>query len=64
MTRLLVALRLVAPTLEAPDVATRALIARACGFKNWSKLLEALTRTRQDVSSILRSVLAADLGAT
>jgi [glutamine synthetase] adenylyltransferase / [glutamine synthetase]-adenylyl-L-tyrosine phosphorylase len=63
MTRLLVALRLVTPTLETPDLATRALIARACGVKNWSKLLEALAGTRQDVTAILRSVLAADLGA-
>ncbi len=62
MTRLLVTLRLVAPDLETPDPLTCALIARICGLGDWPKLLEALSRVRQDVTQSLRSVLAVDDG--
>ncbi len=51
MTRLLVTVRLMAPDLAAPDDATRAVIARACGAADWASLLEQLGRTRQSVAA-------------
>ncbi len=60
LTRLLVTLRLVAPTLEVPDAATQALIARACGAENWDDLLAALASVRQEVSRAWGEILTGD----
>ncbi len=50
LTRALVTLRLMAPDLQAPDTATAALIARACGAQSWPLWLDDLNRVRQSVS--------------
>jgi [glutamine synthetase] adenylyltransferase / [glutamine synthetase]-adenylyl-L-tyrosine phosphorylase len=60
LTRVLVTLRLVAPTLEVPDAATQALIARACGAENWDDLLAALATVRQGVSRAWEEILTGD----
>ncbi|MEP6784694.1 MAG: bifunctional [glutamine synthetase] adenylyltransferase/[glutamine synthetase]-adenylyl-L-tyrosine phosphorylase, partial [Sphingomonadales bacterium] len=49
LTRLLVVLRLVAPDLGAPGTASRALIARACGARDWDDLLAQAQRARDTV---------------
>lgn len=49
LTRLLVMLRLVAPDAQEPPDATRALIAKACGFENWGSLLAGYAEARQSV---------------
>lgn len=56
MTRLLVVTRLVAPDLQAPDEAGRALIARACGASDWEALLDRLEVLRQEVAAVWRGV--------
>jgi glutamate-ammonia-ligase adenylyltransferase len=50
LTRLLVVLRLVAPDLEAPGAASRALIARACGARDWDMLLAQAAHARETVT--------------
>ncbi len=49
--RLLVTLRLVAPDSQIPPEATRPLVARAVGVKDWDAVLAELERTRQEVSA-------------
>lgn len=49
LSRLLVTLRLAAPDAQEPPVATRALVARACGFSNWPALLAGYEAARQSV---------------
>ena len=49
LTRLLVTLRLVAPDAEDPPPATRALIAKACGFGDWNALLAGYESARHSV---------------
>ena len=49
LTRLLVAMRLVAPDAQEPAPPTRALVARACGFDGWEALLAAYADARQCV---------------
>ena len=49
MTRLLVALRLVAPDGNAPPPATRAIVAQATGFADWDAVVAALDASRQTV---------------
>jgi len=39
LTRLLMTVRLVAPTLAEPGAATRAIVARACGASGWEALM-------------------------
>ncbi|MEY3984842.1 MAG: hypothetical protein RLZ59_287 [Pseudomonadota bacterium] len=50
LTRMLVAVRLMAPNLEEPPATTRPVIARACGLPDWDSLLAELDRTRQSVA--------------
>ena len=50
LTRMLVAVRLMAPSLAEPPLTTRPVIARACGLADWDSLLAELTRTRQSVA--------------
>jgi glutamate-ammonia-ligase adenylyltransferase len=57
LTRLLVTLRLVAPTMDVADAATQRLVARSCGAEDWSSLLAALERVRQGVSRVWEAIL-------
>ena len=50
--RLLVMLRLVAPGGEVPAPASQGLIARACGFEDWSGLCKALDEARRHVAAL------------
>lgn len=50
LTRILVTSRLMAPDLDAPPDATRALIAAACGVADWEGLLAEMAAARQRVS--------------
>ncbi len=52
LTRALVTLRLMAPDLSEPDPATAALIARACGAKDWASWLVSLSNIRQGVTRV------------
>ena len=49
LTRLLVMIRLVAPDCAIPPVASRALVARACGCSDWDALLGAFDDARNQV---------------
>ncbi len=49
LTRLLVTLRLVAPDLEPPATATRALIAAAVGMADWDGVVASADAARQEV---------------
>lgn len=49
MTRLLVALRLVAPDGNAPPSATQAIVAQATGHQSWDDVVVALDAARQTV---------------
>jgi glutamate-ammonia-ligase adenylyltransferase len=57
LTRVLVTLRLVSPTMAAPAPATCAIIARACGADDWETLLAQLEAARQCVSAAWKSVV-------
>lgn len=50
LTRMLVTVRLMAPSLDIPPEITRPIIARACGMSEWEALLAALDVTRQRVA--------------
>ena len=50
LTRLLVTLRLVSPSLDEPAAASRALIAGACGVQDWSALLVEYASARHCVT--------------
>ncbi len=50
LTRLLVTLRLVAPDLSEPVLASQTLVARACGAADWPELVARLDTARQCVS--------------
>lgn len=56
LTRLLVTLRLVAPSLDEPAATSRALIARACGQGDWDALLAAYADARKVISRWWASV--------
>lgn len=58
LTRLLVTLRLVSPTMEEPAPATCDIIARACGAGDWDALLVQLAAARQCVSATWSAVKA------
>jgi len=57
LTRLLVTLRLVAPELEPPPSATKLLVARACGAKDWRGLMRQLSHARHVVSAEWQSIV-------
>jgi glutamate-ammonia-ligase adenylyltransferase len=57
LTRLLVTLRLVSPTMAEPAPATCAIIARACGAADWSALLAQLEDARHIVSASWKSIV-------
>ena len=49
LTRLLVTTRLVAPDVDEPSSATKALIARAIGLADWDSVVAAFAATRREV---------------
>jgi glutamate-ammonia-ligase adenylyltransferase len=58
LTRMLVTVRLMAPTLDIPPEITRPVIARACGMSEWEGLLAELDATRQRVASAWMAIAA------
>ncbi|HMT44826.1 MAG TPA: hypothetical protein PKA59_09745, partial [Chakrabartia sp.] len=56
LTRFLVSMRLVAPDLEEPVSATRALVAKACGAPDWDSLLGRIETARQTISALWTQV--------
>ena len=52
LTRLLVVLRLVGRDMSEPPEATRALIAASVGLADWSRLVEWLDETREQVAAV------------
>ncbi len=61
MTRMLLAVRLVAPDCQEPPEAAKALIARACHMQDWQSVTEALNRAQQTVRDEWRRIFGADL---
>lgn len=57
LTRLIVTLRLVSPTMEAPAAATQAIVARACRAGNWDDLLARVADARQCVRMHWQAVI-------
>ncbi|WEK42071.1 MAG: bifunctional [glutamate--ammonia ligase]-adenylyl-L-tyrosine phosphorylase/[glutamate--ammonia-ligase] adenylyltransferase [Candidatus Sphingomonas colombiensis] len=58
LARLLVTLRLVAPDAQEPEaVATRTLLARALGVKDWAEVLAGLDAARQEVRTAWLGVI-------
>jgi glutamate-ammonia-ligase adenylyltransferase len=58
LTRMLVTVRLMAPSLDIPPEITRPVIARACGMSEWEALLAALDTTRQSVMQSWMAIVA------
>ncbi len=58
LTRLLVTLRLVAPDMATPTLASRAIVARACLADDWGDLLAQLADARQLVTAAWHDVVA------
>lgn len=56
LTRVLIAMRLVAPDANPPAPETCALVAKACGADSWEELLARLDEARQSVSQLWDSV--------
>jgi len=56
LTRLLVTMRLIAPSAAEPGPAARDAIARACAMPDWPALLAALDRARQSVGDAWRHI--------
>jgi glutamate-ammonia-ligase adenylyltransferase len=56
LTRLLVTLRLVAPDVQPPALATRPVVAHAVGAQDWDAVLAALDRYRQEVGAAWHTV--------
>ena len=57
LTRLLVALRLMAPGCDIPPPASRGAIARAAGQANWDKLLDSVAAARHAVTASWNDLL-------
>lgn len=57
LTRLIVTLRLVSPTMEMPAAATQAIVARACGAGDWDDLLARVADARQCVGMHWQAVV-------
>jgi [glutamine synthetase] adenylyltransferase / [glutamine synthetase]-adenylyl-L-tyrosine phosphorylase len=57
LTRLIVTLRLVSPGMEAPGLATQAIVARACGAENWDELLARVAAARQTIRAHWQAVV-------
>ena len=61
LSRLLVALRLLAPDSQTPTPAACAALARSCGYVNWEALLEGMAGARGVVASAWREILGEKL---
>ncbi len=61
MSRLLVAMRLLAPDAQEPPPAARAVLAKACGAGDWDGMLAALDIARADVAAAWHEVFGEDL---
>ena len=59
LTRLIVTLRLVSPSMEAPAAATQAIVARACNADNWDDVLARVVVARQCVTTHWQAVVDA-----
>jgi [glutamine synthetase] adenylyltransferase / [glutamine synthetase]-adenylyl-L-tyrosine phosphorylase len=59
LTRLIVTLRLVSPSMEPPGPATRAVVARACSVADWDELLAQVASARQCISAHWQAVVDA-----
>ena len=57
LTRLIVTLRLVSPSMEPPGLATRAIVARACRAADWDELLAQVAAARQCISAHWQAVV-------
>jgi glutamate-ammonia-ligase adenylyltransferase len=57
LTRLLVTLRLVSPTMDVPAPATCEIVVRACGAQDWPALLAELEAARLRVSTAWNAVV-------
>ncbi len=57
LTRLLVTMRLVSPSMDAPPAVTRPIVARACAATDWDELLDRLSRARQEVGAAWADVV-------
>jgi [glutamine synthetase] adenylyltransferase / [glutamine synthetase]-adenylyl-L-tyrosine phosphorylase len=58
LTRLIVTLRLVSPRMEPLDVATREIVARACGVADWADLQQKVDVARACVSRHWQAIVA------
>ncbi|MEP9402677.1 bifunctional [glutamine synthetase] adenylyltransferase/[glutamine synthetase]-adenylyl-L-tyrosine phosphorylase [Sphingomonas sp. VNH70] len=58
LTRLIVAMRLVAPDAQLPAPATRPILAAALGLADWDTVLATLAATRQAVGAVWHRVAA------
>lgn len=58
LTRMIVTVRLMAPSLDIPPEITRPVISRACGMSNWEGLLAELEATRQMVAQCWMAIAA------
>ena len=56
LSRLLVTTRLLAPDAQPPAPATRALVARAVGARDWDAVVATLETTRQEVLAVWAAV--------
>ncbi len=61
MTRVLIASRLLAPTLALPPPAAATALARACGEESYNSLLRNLAKARQEVAKDWTGVFDQDL---
>ncbi len=61
MTRLLVAMRLLAHDTQAPPPAARSVLATACGCRDWDELLATLDSARADVAAAWSDVFGETL---
>ncbi len=57
LTRLIVTLRLVSPDMDAPGLATQAVVARACSAENWDDLLARVATARICISEHWQAVV-------
>ncbi|WP_164116098.1 bifunctional [glutamine synthetase] adenylyltransferase/[glutamine synthetase]-adenylyl-L-tyrosine phosphorylase [Sphingorhabdus sp. Alg239-R122] len=61
MTRMLLAVRLVAPDCQEPTEAAKALIALGCHMQDWQSVMKALSRVQQTVRDEWRRIFGTDL---
>ena len=61
LARLLVVVRLVAPDGRFPPEASRVIVARACGLRDWTGLQAAVLAARCDIAACWRSVFGEEL---